>query len=57
MTSSHRLKVLVKGLFTPENVAALAHRLDIPTALMFISCPGPYFSFSVADFGTRIINL
>ncbi|KAI0790136.1 amino acid permease-domain-containing protein [Irpex lacteus] len=49
--------ILVKGQFTPQNVAALAHYLNIPTTLMFMSCPGRQFSFSVADFGTRIISL
>ncbi|KAI0689016.1 amino acid permease-domain-containing protein [Cytidiella melzeri] len=49
--------VLVQGCFTPSSVAALAHRLNIPTTLMFMSCPGPRFSYSVAEFGTRIISL
>ncbi|CAK5282919.1 unnamed protein product [Mycena citricolor] len=49
--------ILVSGAFSPSNVGALAHRLQIPTALMFISCPGPKFPYSVADFGTRIISL
>ncbi|KAI0338562.1 hypothetical protein BDW22DRAFT_1362598 [Trametopsis cervina] len=49
--------ILVRGRFTPSNVAALAHRLKVPTTLMFMSCPGPHFAFSVADFRTRIISL
>ncbi|KDQ56708.1 hypothetical protein JAAARDRAFT_157891 [Jaapia argillacea MUCL 33604] len=49
--------ILVKSTFSPVNVAALAHRLQIPRSLMFMSCPGPNFLHSVADFGTRIICL
>ncbi|KAI0070664.1 hypothetical protein K474DRAFT_1669815 [Panus rudis PR-1116 ss-1] len=49
--------VLVHGQFNPSNVAALAHRLEIPTSLMFMSCPGPHFPYPFADFGTRIISL
>ena len=33
------LQILVQGAFTPSNVAALGHRLGIPTTLMFMSCP------------------
>jgi len=49
--------VLVRGQFTPARVAALSHRLQIPTTLMFMSCPGPDFPFAVTDFGARIISL
>ncbi|CAL1697829.1 unnamed protein product [Somion occarium] len=49
--------VLVRGPFNPLNVAALANRLQVPTTLMFMSCPGQNFSYPVADFGTRIISL
>ncbi|KAI6165303.1 amino acid permease-domain-containing protein [Pisolithus thermaeus] len=49
--------VLVEEQFTPKNVAALAHQLNIPTSLMFMSCPGPSFPYSVAEFGTRIISI
>jgi len=49
--------ILVKGHFTPSNVAALSHKLGIPTTLMFMSCPGRRFPFPVAEFGTRIISL
>lgn len=45
--------ILVRAPFTPVHVAALAHRLGIPTTLMFVSCPGPDFPFNVADLGTR----
>jgi hypothetical protein len=31
----------VQDSFNPKNVAALAHHLDIPPSLMFMSCPGP----------------
>lgn len=48
--------VIVRGMFEPCNVAALAHQLGIPTSLMFMSCPGPHFPYSVADLGTRIIT-
>ncbi|KAI6020058.1 amino acid permease-domain-containing protein [Pisolithus microcarpus] len=49
--------VLVEEQFTPQNVAALAHRLKTPTSLMFMSCPGPSFPYSVAEFGTRIVSI
>ncbi|PBK76124.1 AAAP amino acid permease [Armillaria solidipes] len=49
--------LIVHNAFDPSNVAALAHRLQIPPSLMFMSCPGSAFSYSAADFGTRIITL
>ncbi|THH31703.1 hypothetical protein EUX98_g2455 [Antrodiella citrinella] len=49
--------VLVRGEFTPARVAALSHRLQIPTTLMFLSCPGPDFPYAATDFGARIISL
>ncbi|KII92394.1 hypothetical protein PLICRDRAFT_172492 [Plicaturopsis crispa FD-325 SS-3] len=49
--------ITVKGEFTPSNVGALAHRLAVPTSLMFMTCPGPEFAYSMADLGTRIISL
>ncbi|TCD62055.1 hypothetical protein EIP91_007531 [Steccherinum ochraceum] len=49
--------VLVRGEFTPARVAALSHRLRIPTTLMFMSCPGPQFPYAATDFGARIISL
>ncbi|KAJ7230350.1 amino acid permease-domain-containing protein [Mycena pura] len=49
--------IIVQGTFTPANVASLAHRLQIPQSLMFMSCPGPWFAHPVAEFGTRIISL
>ncbi|KAJ7659422.1 hypothetical protein B0H17DRAFT_1145369 [Mycena rosella] len=39
------------------HVVALAHRLQIPPAFVFMSCPGPHFAHPVAEFGTRIISL
>ncbi|KAG6337018.1 hypothetical protein ID866_2078 [Astraeus odoratus] len=42
--------VLVEGSFTPQNVAALAHRLNTSTSLMFMSCPGPNLPHPVAEF-------
>lgn len=47
--------VLVQASFEPASVAALAHKIDIPTALMFIGCPGPNFPHSINELGTRII--
>ncbi|KAI6026044.1 amino acid permease-domain-containing protein [Pisolithus marmoratus] len=49
--------VLVEEQFSPQNVAALAHQLKTPTSLMFMSCPGPSFPYSVAEFGTRIVSI
>ncbi|KAK0205192.1 amino acid permease-domain-containing protein [Desarmillaria ectypa] len=49
--------LIVRNSFDPPNVAALAHKLQIPPSLMFMTCPGPAFSYSAADFGTRIITL
>ncbi|KAH8112836.1 amino acid permease-domain-containing protein [Phellopilus nigrolimitatus] len=50
--------LFVQAPITPTTVAALAAKLQIPRALMFISCPGPTFSgASVAELGTRIIAL
>ncbi|KAF9260746.1 AAAP amino acid permease [Marasmius fiardii PR-910] len=49
--------VLVQDRFSPENVTSLAHRLQIPTSLMFMTCPGENFPHSVADLGTRVISL
>ncbi|SJL10090.1 uncharacterized protein ARMOST_13472 [Armillaria ostoyae] len=48
--------LIVHNAFDPSNVAALAHRLQIPPSLMFMTCPGSAFSYSAADFGTRIIT-
>ncbi|KIJ64677.1 hypothetical protein HYDPIDRAFT_111242 [Hydnomerulius pinastri MD-312] len=49
--------MLIQGPFSPQTVSALSHRLQIPTSLMFMSCPGPEFQYPVAEFGTRIISL
>ncbi|KAF9238909.1 amino acid permease-domain-containing protein [Melanogaster broomeanus] len=49
--------MLVDGPFNPQTVAALAHRLQIPTSLMFMSCPGPDFQCPVAEFGTRVVSI
>lgn len=49
--------LLVEGVFDPHSVHALAHHLDIPTSIMFMSCPGSEFPHSVADLGTRVIIL
>ncbi|KAF8902544.1 AAAP amino acid permease [Gymnopilus junonius] len=49
--------ILVDGTFDPANVAALSHHLSIPQSLMFMTCPGPLFPYSVAEFGTRVISL
>lgn len=50
-------QLVVNGPFEPANVIALAHRLKISPSLMFMSCPGAQFPYSVAEFGTRIIAL
>ncbi|KAJ7794395.1 hypothetical protein B0H14DRAFT_2923289 [Mycena olivaceomarginata] len=49
--------IIVQGLFSPSNVAALADRLKIPPSLMFMSCPGPRFTYPIAEFGARVISL
>ncbi|KAH0581075.1 hypothetical protein H2248_012209 [Termitomyces sp. 'cryptogamus'] len=49
--------IIVDATFNPPGVMALSNRLNIPTPLMFMSCPGARFPFSIADFGTRIISL
>jgi len=49
--------ILVEDSFTPSNVAALAHQLQVPRSLMFMSCPGDHFPYRVDEFGTRIITL
>ncbi|KAF7335637.1 Aaap amino acid permease [Mycena venus] len=49
--------IIVQGMFSPANVASLAHRLQIPPSLMFMSCPGPQFAHPIAEFGARIISL
>ena len=51
------IQMLVEGDFNPQTVAGLAHRLEIPTSLMFMCCPGPDFPYTVADLGTRVISL
>ncbi|KAJ7235606.1 amino acid permease-domain-containing protein [Mycena haematopus] len=49
--------IVVEGMFSPANVASLAHRLQIPPSLMFMSCPGPRFAHAIAEFGVRIVSL
>ncbi|EEB97515.1 hypothetical protein MPER_03148 [Moniliophthora perniciosa FA553] len=49
--------IIVEASFNPCNVAALAHCLEIPTSLMFMSCPGEHFPYPISDLGTRIITL
>ncbi|KAJ7688183.1 AAAP amino acid permease [Mycena rosella] len=49
--------IIVQDSFVPVNVTSLAHRLQIPTSLMFMSCPGSHSHYPVAQFGTRIISL
>jgi len=49
--------ILVEDTFIPSNVAGLADQLGIPRSLMFMSCPGDDFPYSVHEFGTRIITL
>ncbi|KZS91996.1 hypothetical protein SISNIDRAFT_474934 [Sistotremastrum niveocremeum HHB9708] len=50
--------VFVQAPFTPATVCSVSKRLVIPRSLMFISCPGPEFPYSIADLGgVRIITL
>ncbi|KIY49872.1 hypothetical protein FISHEDRAFT_40892 [Fistulina hepatica ATCC 64428] len=49
--------MFVEAVFDPLSVAALAHHLDIPRGLMFMTCPGRNFPHAVAEMGTRIICL
>ncbi|KXN88407.1 hypothetical protein AN958_07313 [Leucoagaricus sp. SymC.cos] len=49
--------ILIPGQFEPKSVAALSHRLNIPTSLMFMNCPGLNFRHSIAELRTRIISL
>ncbi|KAJ6492057.1 amino acid permease-domain-containing protein [Mycena sanguinolenta] len=49
--------IIVQGTFSPANVASLAHRLQIPPSLMFMSCPGSDFTHLIAEFGARVISL
>ncbi|KAJ6470030.1 hypothetical protein C8R45DRAFT_908652 [Mycena sanguinolenta] len=49
--------IIVQGMFSPANAASLAHRLQIPSSLRFMSCPGPEFAYPITDFGARIISL
>ncbi|KAF8888797.1 amino acid permease-domain-containing protein [Infundibulicybe gibba] len=49
--------LIVHGNFEPSTIGGVAHHLKIPTSLMFMSCPGPDFPYSVAELGTRIIVL
>jgi len=49
--------IFIEDSFTPSCVAALAHQLQIPRSLMFMSCPGDHFPHRVDEFGTRIIAL
>ncbi|KAJ7748410.1 amino acid permease-domain-containing protein [Mycena metata] len=49
--------IIVQGMFSPANVASLAHRLQIPPSLMFMSCPGTQFAHPIAEFGARIVSL
>ncbi|KXN88408.1 hypothetical protein AN958_07314, partial [Leucoagaricus sp. SymC.cos] len=49
--------ILVPGQFKPKAVAALSHKLDIPTSLTFMTCPGSGFTHSIAELETGIISL
>ncbi|KAF9531070.1 AAAP amino acid permease [Crepidotus variabilis] len=48
--------LLVEATFDPPSVAALSNSLGIPQSLMFMSCPGEDFKYSMAELGTRIIS-
>ncbi|KAF8654813.1 hypothetical protein AX16_003382 [Volvariella volvacea WC 439] len=49
--------VLINDTFDPIRVRSLAHRLGIPTSLMFMGCPASGLPYAIADFGTRIISM
>ncbi|TFK40382.1 AAAP amino acid permease [Crucibulum laeve] len=49
--------ILIDAVFEPTNVAALANHLKIPTSVMFMTCPGKDFPYSMSELGTRIISL
>nr|GAT55555.1 AAAP amino acid permease [Mycena chlorophos] len=48
--------IIIQDTFTSASIGALAQRLGIPPALMFIRCPGPRPRCSVAEMGVRIIS-
>lgn len=50
--------MFVKGEFNPATVDTISRQLDIPKAMMFMSCPGDALGHSFGDFGgVRIIML
>lgn len=57
LLTSSSTQLLVDSPFDPLHLAALSHQISIPQSLMFMSCPGPAFPHSTAEFGTRIILL
>ncbi|KAI8384770.1 amino acid permease-domain-containing protein [Radiomyces spectabilis] len=50
--------VFIQGQFDPATVDAVSRQLEIPKSLMFMSCPGKDFKYSLGEFeGVRIIML
>ncbi|KAI9280283.1 amino acid permease-domain-containing protein [Umbelopsis sp. AD052] len=50
--------IFIQGIFNPSTVDAISRQLEIPTSLMFITCPGKNFRYSIAEFnGMRIVML
>ncbi len=50
--------VFIQAEFSPKSVVAVSKRLDVPTSLCFIQCPGEAFGYGLGDLkGVRIIML
>ena len=50
--------ILVEGTLTPQSLDKLSEDLGVPKSLMFMSCPGETFAYSMGELGgVRIIML
>jgi|SRR5579871_2776926 len=50
--------VFVEAPYTPNSILAISKKLDVPTSLCFIQCPGERFEYGLRDLrGVRIIML
>lgn len=50
--------VFVQANFNPKNIIAVSKKLEVPTSLCFIQCPGESFPWTLGDLrGVRIIIL
>ena len=50
--------VFVQASFNPTNIIAVARKLEVPTGLCFIQCPGESFPWTLGELqGVRIIIL